>query len=452
MTDLPPGWAQTTLGEIAHTSLGKMLDRGKGTGEYAVPYLRNVNVQWGRIDLDDVLTMDIAPEDRDYFRLDQGDLLLCEGGEIGRCAIWPGQAEYMAYQKALHRIRPQRCLEVKYLRYLMEHMSLTGLLLSYSTGSTIRHLPQQQLRRILLPLPPTAEQRRIVAALEDHLSRLDSSSASIRSALQRASRLRFRLLADSVTGSGTNRNQYRLGQVIKSVRNGMYISRPGAEPDGVPILRIGSVRPLRLDVTDVRYSGRSDDAINRDGYLLQPGDLLFTRYNGNAEYVGACAIVPDGVGSLTYPDKLIRVRVNRSYALPEYLALVCSAGETRAAIRRSVKTTAGQAGISGRELKSIPVRLPRIEEQKLMVQWFTEHDESVRRLESALALASRKASALRISLLREAFEGRLVEQDPVDEPASLLLERIRAAPVAPESARRSRRGSGELTPQKEALF
>ncbi len=197
MTELPPGWAETILGEIADTSLGKMLDRGRATGEHLVPYLRNVNVQWGRIDVDDVLTMDISPEEQSFFRLEPGDLLVCEGGEIGRCAIWPGQPGYMAFQKALHRVRPRKGIEAKYLRFLMEHMSLAGLLVSYSTGSTIKHLPQQRLRRITLHLPPTAEQRRIVAVLEDQLSNFAHGSSALDKAILRTAFLK-RAIADEV--------------------------------------------------------------------------------------------------------------------------------------------------------------------------------------------------------------------------------------------------------------
>ena len=107
MSDLPLGWTWTTLGEIAETSLGKMLDRGKDSGQHSVPYLRNVNVQWGQIDLSDIKAMEIPPAQQELFRLHTGDLLVCEGGEVGRCAIWTGSSEYMAFQKALHRVRPQ---------------------------------------------------------------------------------------------------------------------------------------------------------------------------------------------------------------------------------------------------------------------------------------------------------------------------------------------------------
>jgi type I restriction enzyme, S subunit len=449
MTELPPGWGLTTLGEIAETSLGKMLDRGKDVGENAVPYLRNTNVQWGRIDLSDILTMEIPAREQDFFRLVPGDLLVCEGGEIGRCAIWPEQPGYMAYQKALHRIRPHRDIEVGYLRYLMEHMSIAGLLAPYSTGSTIKHLPQQQLRRIKIALPPAAEQRRMVAALEEYASRIDSAAVSIESAFGRAKKLRARFLAESVTDPDGTWDHYLLGQIIESVRNGIYISRPGADPDGVPILRIGAVRALRLQVADIRYSGKSADEIDRNGYLLRAGDLLFTRYNGNPEYVGSCAVVPGGLGHITYPDKLIRVRVNESYVLPEYLAIACSTGESRAAIRQFVKTTAGQAGISGKELRSVPVRLPSLSAQERLVAGFAERDQSVQELEFALTSARQKAFLLRRVLLREAFEGRLVAQNVADESATALLRRIRAG-RSPQDL--MQRGRVARTPQNETLL
>lgn len=159
-----------------------------------------------------------------------------------------------------------------------------------------------------------------------------------------------------------------LDDLALSVRNGIFVSRPGAEPSGTPILRIGSVRSLRLDLEDVRYTGLSSDAEAVKDSLLRPGDLLFTRYNGNPEFVGCCAVVPPGIGHLTYPDKLIRVVIDERLALPGFVAFACADGVTRDAIRRCVKTTAGQAGISGRELRAVPVPLPPLAEQHRIVE------------------------------------------------------------------------------------
>lgn len=168
------------------TRFRPMLDKGKPRGHPHVPYLRNVNVQWGRIDTHDVLTMELADDQRERFAVMEGDLLVCEGGEFGRCAMWRGRTEYLAYQKALHRIRPGDNLDARFLRYLPEHHSLNGTLTSLATGSTIAHLPRQQLRRVPVPLPPLDEQHRIVDLLEDHLSRLDAADGYLAAVEKRA--------------------------------------------------------------------------------------------------------------------------------------------------------------------------------------------------------------------------------------------------------------------------
>lgn len=171
-----------------------------------------------------------------------------------------------------------------------------------------------------------------------------------------------------------------LNEFSESVRNGIFVSRPGVEPNGVPILRIGAVRPLRLDLDDLRYSGQSAEELRSGDSLVLPGDLLFTRYNGNAELVGACASVPEAASILTYPDKLIRVRVNRKVVLPDFVAYAFSWHETRARVRQHAKTTAGQVGISGGELKKIKIPVPPLEEQSRIVAAL---DEQLSRLNSA---------------------------------------------------------------------
>ncbi|MGC3954343.1 MAG: restriction endonuclease subunit S [Propionicimonas sp.] len=185
---VPRGWEVVTLSEVAETALGKMLDKGRPKGYRHVPYLRNVNVQWGRIDTDNLLTMELADNERERFAVVRGDLLVCEGGEVGRAAIWERDHTYIAYQKALHRIRPSDRLDSRFLRYYLEHAATTGALNPLTTGSTIKHLPQQSLRRLSLPLPPIDEQRRIVEILEDHLSRLDAAEEYLRASLRRIHR------------------------------------------------------------------------------------------------------------------------------------------------------------------------------------------------------------------------------------------------------------------------
>ncbi|MEV7342628.1 hypothetical protein [Streptomyces sp. NPDC093544] len=163
-----------------------------------------------------------------------------------------------------------------------------------------------------------------------------------------------------------------LGEVAESVRNGIYVSRPGVVPDGVPILRIGAVRPLRLDLSDLRYTGMEAAEVEELDGTLSPSDLLFTRYNGNPEFVGACARVPDGVGDLTYPDKLIRVRLAPGVFDSRFVCYMWASEGVRRQVREYVKTSAGQVGIAGGSLKKVRLPLPPLAEQHRIVEALEE--------------------------------------------------------------------------------
>ena len=164
--ELPEGWCWTRLSNVASIQLGKMLDKQKNQGDLA-PYLGNANVQWGRFDLANVKTMPMDEMDRAKYALSDGDLIVCEGGVPGRCAIWTSN-ETMHYQKALHRIRcSKRLLLNTYCELYICFIVQSHVWDSCFTGTTIKHLPAQTLSSWLLPLPPLAEQRRIVGRVNE---------------------------------------------------------------------------------------------------------------------------------------------------------------------------------------------------------------------------------------------------------------------------------------------
>lgn len=153
-------WTKRPFGQVCETRLGKMLDQKQQTGEHRRLYLRNANVQWFHFDLSSVFEMDFDADARAVFRLRYGDLLICEGGEPGRAAIWRDDLVECYYQKAIHRARPHRNAAVSdYLAWLLWLLSQRGGLGDHITAATIAHLTSEKLKAMAIPLPPLALQQ-----------------------------------------------------------------------------------------------------------------------------------------------------------------------------------------------------------------------------------------------------------------------------------------------------
>ena len=165
--EIPESWKWVHLNSIAESSLGKTLDKAKNTGELC-PYLCSINVYWDGISLDTVKEARFTEDDKLKYRLQYGDLLICEGGDVGRTAIWKSNKE-MYYQNALHRVRFYGNLIPEYFKSIFECYKGIGLINDYCKGMIIKHLVQGSLYSIPFPLPPLAEQRRIVAKIEELL-------------------------------------------------------------------------------------------------------------------------------------------------------------------------------------------------------------------------------------------------------------------------------------------
>lgn len=214
-----------------------------------------------------------------------------------------------------------------------------------------------------------------------------------------------------------------LDQLLLKLRNG--ISQAPRESDGLRILRISAVRAMRTDLTDVRYLPKASVEKYRD-YELQEGDLLFIRYNGNRELAGVCAPVPRIHQIIVHPDKLIRgIPTQPDRLASTFIAMAANSGLSRKYIDEHLFTTAGQWGISGQNLKLTPIPLPSVGEQIVIVQEVERRLSAADRLAKELEEQLARARSTRESLLRDAFAGRLVPQDPNDEPAFFLLDRLR---------------------------
>ena len=158
--ELPEGWCWCNLNEIAESSLGKTLDKSKNTGK-VYPYLCALNVKWNAFDLSVVKSIKLEDNEKERYQVLKGDLLICEGGDVGRSAIWNSN-EPIYFQNALHRVRFFGNIVADFYLYLFWCYKNYNWIDDICNGVTIKHLTQDKINALHLPLPPVAEQQRIV--------------------------------------------------------------------------------------------------------------------------------------------------------------------------------------------------------------------------------------------------------------------------------------------------
>lgn len=198
---IPAHWEVAPVYARYQVHLGKMLDSAKQTNLHSVPYVRNVDVQWDFINTDDLPEMDIPPSERERYRLRGGDILVCEGGEVGRSAIWNQEHKECYYQKAIHRVRPTNPQETpRYFFWLMVMIAQSGVFSGSANQNTIDHLTATQLRHYRFPFAPSKEQRSIAGFLDRETERIDVLIERINSAITRLHELRTALISAAVTG------------------------------------------------------------------------------------------------------------------------------------------------------------------------------------------------------------------------------------------------------------
>jgi type I restriction enzyme S subunit len=196
----PAEWSALELGFLAAESvLGKMLDKAKNSGSHK-PYLGNINVRWGNFDLENLKTIKIEDTEVARYCLTPGDLVICEGGEPGRCAVWKKKGKQMFIQKALHRIRFTDSYNPYFAYYFLVYISLTQRIAKYFTGTTIQHLTGTGLAKIPFPVCPIEEQALVVSIVEQQFSAVDALDEQITDELTRAETLRQSILKKAFSG------------------------------------------------------------------------------------------------------------------------------------------------------------------------------------------------------------------------------------------------------------
>lgn len=274
MSELPPGWVWTDTGTVTEVQGGIQKQPKRRPTVHRYPFLRVANVMRGRLDLREIHEIELFDGELEKFRLRVGDLLVVEGNgspdQIGRAARWHGEIEDCVHQNHLIRVRPSAAIDSKYLTYYWNASRTTEYLRSVaSSTSGLYVLTAAKVRNVSVPLPPLAEQRRIVATIEEQFSGLDAGVAALGRARQNLERMRAAALQTvMLSAQGGGAPNAPLGELVAPGRKISYgVLVPGDHMvEGVPLIRVGDLSNRHVSSSglkriapaiEARYSSRA---------------------------------------------------------------------------------------------------------------------------------------------------------------------------------------------------
>lgn len=426
MSDLPPGWELARLGDLGCEVRGSVKpEPGTTYALYSVP-----TYPTGKPELLDGERIGSSKRP-----VEPGDVLLCKiNPRINR--VWSvGQRSEGLPQIASPEYLVFRTPDARlgsYLRWFLQgpafrrwiELSVEGATGSHTRAKSGPILEQQ------VPVPPVAEQERIVAAIDEHLSRLGAANVALRSSGCRLEILQRRLVDAAVEGEPV-----RLGDMLREpLRNGL--SARASQNGSIRVATLTAVTEAAFVEANTKLI--EPPARSVDDLWMQPGDIYIQRSN-TPELVGTAALFDGPPDWAIFPDLLIRVRVDLSRVEPAYLALALRSTGLRQYFQHSAQGIAGSMPkVSQPVVESASIPLPTLERQRELLRRVNGEADSTSRLSAAVNRAARRGASLRRSILASAFSGQLVPQDPEDEPAGVLLERTHG-PGGCCPARRTRR-------------
>ncbi|TDC96137.1 restriction endonuclease subunit S [Actinomadura sp. 7K507] len=463
MTELPPGWARATLGELAHYQNGRGFKKAEWS-DTGRPIIRIQNLT-GSGDNFNYYQGDV--EDRHIVR--PGDLLISWAATLG-AYIWQGPEGVL--NQHIFKVTP--FIDKDFLFYLVQHVIED--LYRQAHGSGMVHITKGRFDAMPVMVPPLAEQQRIVTALEEQTSRLDATLSGLSASLERLQLFRECLTTQAATGGlvpdtqrhdshlegvGLNDGSLpkipadwkwrRLGDVAEVVGGVTKDSKKQSDPTYVeaPFLRVANVQRGRLvldEVTRIRVPKAKLDQLR-----LQPGDVLLNE-GGDRDKLGRGWIWEGQIDDCIHQNHVFRARVRGTIVHPKILAWHLN-GFGKYWCDRNARQTVNLASISLKKIKMLPVAVPpEFVPQEALVEEIESRIMAANRSEKSLQLAIDRGLRLRSLILKVAFKAHLAPQDPGDEPASTLLMRIRSERAATPRISGGRRTSIEsVTTQEEKL-
>lgn len=462
LPEFPMTWRVVRLGDLVQSIEAgqnfKCEERPPRGDEVGV--IKVSAVTWGEYDEEESKTC-TDPSRVDPRRIvTAGDFLFSRANTlelVGACVIATRVTRRLMLSDKILRLR-LHSVEPKWLLYVLRSCYGRAEMERLATGNqlSMRNISQESIRRLRVPLPPPVEQRRIVAAIEEHLSDLDAGVASLKRVQANLKRYRASVLKAAVEGrlvptEGARSPPLRvqperphvlppgwreenLGSVSE-IQGGIQ-KQPSRAPknNSYPFLRVANVLRRRLSLDEVHRVELFPGELER--LRLAPGDLLVVEGNGSAGEIGRAAIWDGSIPDCVHQNHLIRVRA-RDGLLPEFLELYWNSPTGAARVGAVASSTSGLFTLSVRKVAALPVPLPPLAEQRKIIAACRERLDAAERLTADVDAQVRRAGRLRQSILKRAFEGKLVEQDPTDKPEVRIVERAATDPT-PNPTRRHR--------------
>lgn len=382
------------------------------------PFLRVANVARGRLVLDEVHEVELFEGELDRYRLQRGDLLVVEGNgssdQIGRAAVWDDSIPDCVHQNHLIRVRPGPELLPEYLGLAWNSPAVsTQVQATAASTSGLYTLSTTKLKRIGIPYYPLGEQRRIVEILEDHLSRIDSASIGLRTALQRISAYQSSSL--TACREGDERALAELAIIQGGIQK-QQKRAPGE--NAYPFLRVANVTARGLDLGDVHKVELFAGELER--FRLQEGDLLVVEGNGSPSQIGRASLWDGSIEDCVHQNHLIRVRALPGLH-PAYLEAVWNSPQTRRQLTNLASSSSGLHTLSVFKIKSLRIPLPSADRQQHLIARVTDMRDWSRRLGAEVLAAEERVGRLRLALLSAGFSGRLTGRSTDMEVAEEMV-------------------------------
>jgi type I restriction enzyme, S subunit len=426
-------WASCRLGDICHLLNGRAYKKHELLTDGPYPVLRVGNLftnkKWYYSDLE---------LDEDKY-VDNGDLIYAWSASFGP-RIWNGGK--VIYHYHIWKCRLNEHVVDKSFMYRLLDWDTAKIKEDHGVGSTMIHVTKGAMEERPIKLPPLTEQKRIVAKLDALGARNATARTHLTAVAKLVEKYKAEVLTLGIQGQLTKdwraKNDASWGKperLEKHVIDVRYGSSAKSSKTGeIPVLRMGNIQSMELDWTKLVYSDRPDEIKK---YQLEPGDILFNRTN-SADLVGKTAIYR-GEQPAIYAGYLIRVKCAETL-LPEYLNYALNSSVGRAYCWRVKSDSVNQSNINAQKLKAFEFVVPTIDEQQQIIDQIHSAFSKIDRLAVEAGKAQKLIDRLDERILTKAFAGQLVPQDPNDEPASVLLDRIREARAkAPKPKRQPRK-------------